>query len=137
MKPARRFLGRHVLSVERAAAPSDYVYENLAFPARTRRLRKVASNAVVAAVLLASLALVVLLKSYQKDVIVRKDLGQTYGILPPKRTSCFCKFGPLVHSPVSPWLRHQDVSRSRSKHSFVACHHEPYRRASRLRPHAR
>ena len=68
-----------MLTVEPATAPTNYIYQNLATGWLSRLMRRSFSNAVVALVLILSFALVVLLKSYQKDLVVRT---------PPHCTSC-------------------------------------------------
>lgn len=60
-----------MLTVEPATAPTNYIYQNLATGWLSRLMRRSFSNAVVALVLILSFALVVLLKSYQKDLVVR------------------------------------------------------------------
>lgn len=62
--------GKHVLTIAAATAPTDYIYENLPTSWLSRLLRRSFSNAVVAVVLIISFALVVVLKSYQKDLVV-------------------------------------------------------------------
>lgn len=66
-----RLLGTHVLRVEPATAPSNYIYENLAISPLSRTARVALSNAIVSALLILALVVVILLKSYQKTLLVR------------------------------------------------------------------
>jgi hypothetical protein len=69
-KAPSRYLGTHALSVEKAAAPNNYIYENLATSDLARKIRIGISNLIVTAMLIAALAAVCGLKSYQQDVVV-------------------------------------------------------------------
>lgn len=66
----RRLEGKYVLTVEPATAPTNYIYDHLATGWMSRMLRRAISNAIVGSVLIISLALVILLKSFQKDLVV-------------------------------------------------------------------
>lgn len=68
---AARLQGTHVLTVEAATAPSNYIYENLAISPWSRTARVALSNAIVVVLLITSLVVVILLKSYQNTLLVR------------------------------------------------------------------
>jgi hypothetical protein len=70
-KRSARYNGTHVLAAIKPLAPNNYIYENLACSRRARKLRILISNLVVAAMLVATLAAICGLKSYQKTVVVR------------------------------------------------------------------
>lgn len=76
--------GKYVLTIEHATSPTNYIYEHLATGWLSRSLRRAFSNAIVAVVLIISFALVILLKSYQKDLVVRSASNS----LMPRVCSC-------------------------------------------------
>jgi hypothetical protein len=88
-----------VLLAEKAAAPNNYMYENLAVSKAERRVRVCVSNFVVAAMLIAALVAVCGLKSWQKDIVVRSCQGIERSTVPTNAT-----LGLLWHSMHVPRL---------------------------------
>eukprot|EP00892_Ulva_mutabilis_P009410 jgi/Ulvmu1/6841/UM031_0046.1 len=73
---ASRLRGKHILTIEAATAPSNYIYENLAISPLSRSTRVAISNSIVFLLLIAALALVIILKTYQNTLLAQLNMDQ-------------------------------------------------------------